>query len=92
LLGILLLCTAHGNRHAVGLGRAKPSSNEWTFSFVQQTTQERDPQTGDLGPIAEFVLRCVRPEMLPDMTGHSTKSTWWRVVVAIAAALGASNA
>ena len=30
--------------------------------------------------------------MLPDMTGHSTKSTWWRVVVAIAAALGASNA
>ena len=26
------------------------------------------------------------------MTGHSTKSTWWRVVVAIAAALGASNA
>jgi NosR/NirI family transcriptional regulator, nitrous oxide reductase regulator len=30
--------------------------------------------------------------MLPDMTGHSTKSTGWRVVVAIAAALGASNA
>jgi len=30
--------------------------------------------------------------MLPDMTGQSTKSTLWRVVVAIAAALGASNA
>ena len=30
--------------------------------------------------------------MSPDMTGHSTKSTWWRVVVAITAALGASNA
>ena len=61
-----LLCAGHGNRHAVGLGRAKPSSNEWTFSFVQRTTQERGPQTGGLGPIAEFVLRCVRPEMLPE--------------------------
>ena len=29
---------------------------------------------------------------MPDMAGQSTKSTLWRVVVAIAAALGASNA
>ena len=92
LLGILLLCAGHGNRHAVRRGRAKPSSNGWAFSFVQPTMQERGRQRGGPGPIAEVVLRCVRLEMLPDMTGHSTKSTWWRVVVAIAAALGASNA
>ena len=90
LLGILLLCAGRGNRHAVRRGRAKPSSNGW--NFVQPTTQESGRQRGGLGPIAEFVLRCVRPEILPDMRGHSTKSTWWRVVVAIAAALGASNA
>src|SRR3984893_5690698 len=49
-------------------------------------------QGGGLGPLAEFMLRCVRLETLPDMAGQSTKSTLWRVVVAIAAALGASNA
>jgi NosR/NirI family transcriptional regulator, nitrous oxide reductase regulator len=31
------------------------------------------------------------PDMLPDMTGKSTKSTWWRVVVAIAAGFSAST-
>jgi hypothetical protein len=46
------------------------------------TTQQRGQQRGGLGPLAEFVLPCVRAETLPDMAGQSTKSTLWRVVLA----------